>query len=677
MLGGVASQPDLMSIPDPTQGMLPGMEQPQAAPAPQGYFQLTCDLKPTNPLYDMIKSRLSARMKIAESEQEKHHQRWSDAEDRVLAYIPESDADARRKARRKGGEPTYTTIQVPYTFAQTMAAHTYWTSVFLSRNPVHQVTGRHGEGEMQIQAVEALLAYQLDVGQALAPYFLWFYDAAKYGEGWLGSYWDEERIQYTTIEEVPDERNPEKTQKVQVTRRVDGYSGNKHYNISPFDAFPDPRVTAGNYQKGEFFAVRCRLMWNELVRRAKRGMYTNVDMLRGTHHQMDKTMGEGSSNLERPIADWSMDTFNQLPHPAVVPVYEIYVDLIPEEWGLGGTDWPEKWVFTMTTDHETIIGAQPLGAVHGQFPVSLLEPEIESYGTHNRGIPETQAPIQDTMDWLLNSHMFNVRATLNNGYIIDPTKIVMKDVEKGGAGFVWRLRPEAFGQDIDTFYKQVQINDVTGNHMTDLQTMFGIGERIYGINVQILGMMQSTGRKTATEVRTSTGFGVNRLKTNAEYMSAAGFAPHTQRLIQTSQQFDSAERKLRLVGDLANMAGPGFLDVSPESILGQYDFVGVDGTLPIDRFAQLTLWKELIANIAQIPQIIMQYDLGKIFGWMAQMGGIKNLDRFKIQQGSPEQLMAQAQAGNIIPINGPGGSGATNVGAASAGGSAKATGGVA
>src|SRR5690606_1217933 len=143
----------------------------------------------------------------------------------------------------------------------------------------------------------------------------------------------------------------------------------------------------------------------------------------------------------------------------------------------------------------------------------------------------------ESMDWLLNSHMWNIRSALNLGFIIDPTKIVMKDVAKGGPGFVWRMRPEAYGQPIDNFYKQVQINDVTQGHMADLQAMFAIGERVFGINDQMLGMLAQGGRKTATEVRTSTGFGVNRLKTTAEWQSATGFAPHAQKLIQTSQQF--------------------------------------------------------------------------------------------------------------------------------------------
>lgn len=660
---GAASDPGVL---DP----MTGGAAAEPVPAQPSRFDLTRDLNPKSPLYAMLKTRITERVKLATTENAKHHARWQDSEERVLAYLPESDADLRRAARRRAGEPTYTTIQIPYTFAQVMAAHTYWTTVFLSRSPIHQVIGRHGEGEMQIEAMEALLAYQMEVGRAVAPYFLWFYDAAKYGVGWLGSYWCEDFVQYTTIEQQRGDDG--KAVHVQVTRRTLGYNGNRVYNISPYDALPDPRVTVNEFQKGEFFGVRSRVSWNEIVRRKARGMYTNLDLVRSSRETNAGMTSEGSPRLERPMSDWEPGSNGEkeVKHPSVLTLVELYVELIPSGWGLGESSYPEKWVFTITADLNVLIGAMPLGAIHGEFPIDVLSSEIEGYGTYNRGIPEVMQPVQETMDWLLNSHMWNVRSAVNLGFIIDPTKIVMKDVEKGGPGFVWRLRPEAYGKPIDSFYKQVQINDVTQNNMADLQAMFAVGERVFGVNDQMLGMLAQGGRKTATEVRTSTGFGVNRLKTIAEWMSATGFAPHAQKLIMTSQQYYTGEQKLRRVGDLAQFAGPGFLNVTPDSIAGQFDLIPVDGALPIDRFAQVTVWKDLLSNVAQVPQVMMQYDLGRIFAWVAQLAGIKNLDRFKIQPTDPMALAAAAQAGNVVPIR-SGGMG--NVGEASAGGSAEAT----
>jgi hypothetical protein len=191
-----------------------------------------------------------------------------------------------------------------------------------------------------------------------------------------------------------------------------------------------------------------------------------------------------------------------------------------------------------------------------------------------------------------------------------------------------------------------------------MQTMLRIGERITGINDQIMGVLNQQGRKTATEVRSATGFGVNRLKTLAEYMSSTGFSQHAQRLVQMTQQYMSGPKKLKIVGDLAMTAGPdatqNMLSVNPEDIQGFYNFVPVDGTLPVDRLALANLWKEMLLQMRGVPGLVMQYDLGRIFAHVAALGGIRNLNQFKLQFGSPQALAQQADMGNIVPIGGKG-----------------------
>jgi hypothetical protein len=338
------------------------------------------------------------------------------------------------------------------------------------------------------------------------------------------------------------------------------------------------------------------------------------------------------------------------------------VELVPSEWGLGPTGFPQKWVFTVSADFEVLVGLSPLGYIHGQFPFDILVCEVEGYGMWNRGIPEIMETIQNTMDWLLNSHFYNVRAALNNQFLLDPSKVVAKDTEDSGPGFIWRLRPEAYGADLSKIFMQVPVTDVTKGHMTDLQGMLQIGERAIGINDQIMGAISTQGssRRTATEVRATTSFGVNRLKTTTEYMSATGFSPHSQKLVQTSQQYYDAPQKLRRVGSLAIEAGAQFLMVSPQDIMGYYDFINVDGTLPVDRMAQANLWKEMLGSLRMMPpQILMSYDWGRIFAWVASLAGLKNIGQFKVEVTPDQQLLAQAAAGNVVPMGGePPGEGA-------------------
>jgi len=616
------------------------------------------NIAPESPLHKKLVSMLQTRIALARRGQQLQHQKWQDAEETTLAYIKPQEADLIRTNRRDmSGVPAYTTIQVPYSYALLMSAHTYWTSVFFSRSPVHQFTGRHGEGEQQVQAMEALIGYQYEVGQFVVPYYIWLYDAGKYGLGVIGSYWEKKILNFGQLVEMADP-NTGQVGVYQVTQEIPGYEGNCVYNVSPWDFFPDPRVPVKRFQSGEFLGIRKRLGWNQILERQRAGYFINIDKIAG--HVSDRTgsvggSSEGSSILQRPLMNEDICSDENVRHPAGGVFYEVYVNLVPKEWGVGQTNYPQIWCFTITEDLSLLCGATPLGMWHCQFPFDILENEVEGYGLYSRGIIEITDPIQNTVDWLLNSHFYNVRQSLNNQFIVDPSKLVIKDVQNSGPGFLWRLRPEAYGTDLNTMFKQVDVVDVTRAHMSDFQAMFSIGERTIGINDQIMGSMGGNQRKTATEVRTTTAFGINRLKTISEYMSGMGFAPHSQKLVQTSQQMYSAQAKLRRVGSFAQEAGENFLNVRPEDIVGFYDLVPVDGTLPIDRMAQANLWKEIMAGAMRMPpQIAQQYDWARIFAWAAQIGGLKNINQFKIQVLQPGQGPAP---GSIPMLPAPGGQG--------------------
>jgi hypothetical protein len=610
---------------------------------------MTREIPKGSPLHQKIISMLTARIRFAERARAKQVEKWQKAEELTLAFIQESEIDALRRGDRDNtGTPRYTTLQIPYSYALIMAAHTYLTSVFFGRSPVHQFTGRHGESEMQVNGVEALIGYQVEIGKFLVPYYIWIYDAIKYGVGIINTYWQDEIIQYSQILEQVDPITG-KSSLVQNMEQVAGYRGNKIINVAPFDFYHDPRFPIYRFQEGEFCARRFVLGWNEMVRRRNQQFYMNTEFIT-SRFAPSQLVNLGASALVRPeIPGFILDAEDQ-GHPMAFYAYEVYIDLIQKEWGLGDSSYPEKWIFTVTGDLSLIIGAQPHGAAHGQFPFDISTYEIEGYGLWSRGLPEITLDIQNTLDWLLNQHFFNVRAALNNQFIIDPSKIVVRDAEDGGPGFIYRLRPEAYGSPIDNFFKQVPVTDVTRQHVGDMGQMFDLGEKITGINEQMFGSLAQGGRKTATEVRTSTGFGVNRQKTVAEFMSAMGMSPHAQKLVQQSQQWYEDDTKFRVMGGLAEDA-MRFIQVTPSLIAGFYDLVPVDGTLPIDRMALANLWQQFMGQLRNMPELMQQLDLWKLFAYIGQLAGIKNIQQFKIKVLPPGQAPGIPGGGNVVPLS--------------------------
>lgn len=609
---------------------------------------------------DFIRNRVRERITLSRDAMSQRYDTWAENEESFKAYIPENDADALRKEKRKHGQPQYTTIEVPYSYSVAMTAHTYFTSVFMARTPVFQFAGRHGEGEMAIQAVESLIDYQLNVGSNIIPLFMWLFDPIKYSVGWIGHYWDKETTQVRSRVKQPKTFMgvpiPGTEETVDLVKEVTGYEGARLFNIRPQDAFPDPRVSMWNFQKGEFFGRYFELSWSEVAAGAASGKYFNTMQLRRDTSMGEKDRDVGSSSVTvLPNTNTEYITIGES-EDAVRPVvraYELYVKVFPREWGLADSMKEEIWAITCRADDFTVFGAQPLGLDHGKFPIDILEQEPEAYDLFSRSMMEVMRPINDSITWLVNSHMYNVRSVLNNQIVYDPSMINGKDLENPAPGKMIRLKPAAYGRDTRTAYSQLAVQDITRSHIGDMQVMAEILQRLTGVSDNVMGMVNSGGRKTATEVRQSTSMGVNRLKTVCEFFSAMGFSPLAQKLVQQSQQFYSEEKAFRIVGDAANFA-PGFATVTPDSIAGFYDYIPVDGSIPIDRFAQANLWQTMLQQVAQVPQVAMQYDLGRIFAWVASLAGLKNVQQFRIQGVDPTQLAQQVQAGNSVPLEASG-----------------------
>lgn len=604
-----------------------------------------------------ISDALKDRLRMSEQGMKARYKQMAQNEELFQAYIPEREVDAlRRNERETRGVPHYRTVEIPYSYATVMTAHTYYTSVFLARQPVMQISGRHGEAETNKVAVESLLQYQMQVGMMTLALFIWLLDPGKYGYGVIGHHWDREAIRVRRTVMKPKSflgmPIPGTEREVSEVAEVTGYEGNRTFNVRPQDFFPDPRHAIIHYQKGEFCARYVETPWNEIYEGEKAGRYFNYEKLKAMRNSRDNqengqiSRDRGSSNVTSLPDESKVEGGYDVP-VGLVKGHEVYLKLIPSDWGLGKENYQEIWVFNIASNG-VIFGCEPLGELSNKYPFDILVDEIDGYTIAPKSTLERIKPLNDVMTWLINTHFYNVRQTLNNQFVVDPTMMVMKDIENPEPGKLIRLKPAAYGKDIRTMIHQLQTVDVTGQHIADVNLWQDFIQRVTGVNDTVMGMVNSGGRKTATEVRSSTSFGINRLKTQCEWFSTTGFGPYAQKIIQRTQQHYSVERQYRMVGDLSLLA-PQFAMITPDQIAGFYDYEPVDGTLPVDRFAQANLWKELMAQVATIPQVSMQYDIAKIFAWVANLAGIKNMAQFRVV---PDAMALQnMQAGNVVPIS--------------------------
>ncbi len=597
-----------------------------------------------------IVKAVCARKKLSEDGTSHLRKRWEAADEEHQIYVNERDADRLRKGERHDPKRSdgfqYVDVHVPYSYAILMSFHTYLCSVFLSRSPVLQYQGRHGESEENRLAVESLMDYQTTIGGHLPNYYVWFLDAAKYGLGINWQYWSKDEVAIAKYEQKPIVRagiELGRTKEVKSTARIEGYEGNRTFNVRPQDYIPDTRVPLHSPNRGEFQGRKFYLSHNDLYRGKESGQYINCDQVlaisKSKASQSDDRYEHKSESLPNPsVSGYSDPTLLD-----DIPCVEMIVELIPAMWDLGKTQYPEKWVFVVAHD-QIVIECHPYGQLHNKYPGETLEIEVDGYNLGSRGILEVAKPLNDTMNWLFNSHFYNVRKSLNGDIVYDPTRLSTKDMRDGGAGKRIRVKPEAYGEDIRKFLHIIPGDSaVTQTNMRDLQVVADIMHRVTGVADQLLGQQSQGGRKSATEVRTASTSSVNRMKTSAEYMSVMGMSPFAQLMLQTTQQNYSGEKKFRIAGDSIEREET-FFNITPEAISGEWDYVAVDGTLPADNFALVNMWTNFFTQSRNFPQVAEQYDMGRIFAHIAQLGGLKDIKQFRINVG------ANGQPPGTIPI---------------------------
>jgi hypothetical protein len=175
-----------------------------------------------------------------------------------------------------------------------------------------------------------------------------------------------------------------------------------------------------------------------------------------------------------------------------------------------------------------------------------------------------------------------------------------------------------------------------------------LADAITGVNDNTRGIQDSGGRKTATEVRVSSDSGASRLAATSRVISAQGMVDVTQQMCLDNQQFLEQTFQIQVLGGRA-LEAP--VTVGPDEIVGDFYFPINDGTLPIDRVAMFDLWQQLFQVLITVQPLAAQYDIPRIFEWIADLGGARNIEQFRVNVVPDMQAQQDAAAGNAIPAN--------------------------
>jgi len=616
------------------------------------------DLKPDSDFHNKIRNKIWQRAQEARHEISKRFSSWREVDKTLTVYIPLKDEEEKLK-KKDSSKPV--SIVFPYTYSMLEALLTYLSMAFF-QDPIFQYEGVEDDDTVGAMLMELIIRLHCIKTKVPLNIHTSLRDSLAYGigiaiPGWTTRY-GRRPIQTPVV--TQSDFGEHTTREVQMVDSMI-FEGNDLSNIDPYMWLPDPSVSSVDIQKGEFVGWIDRDNYMNLLGEENQA-HSNLFNVRYLKLKKNKrstlsldqsdrqTRYGGSSELNRSMTN----TVNP------VDVIKMYVNLIPKEWKLGSSEYPEKWYFELAAD-DVIIACERANHNHGMYPVSVASPEFDGYSITPISRMEILYGLQHTLDFLFNSHIANVRKAINDMLIVDPYLVNISDLEDPRPGKLIRLRRPAWGRGVDKVVQQLAVQDITRANIADSAYITQWMDRVSGADQSMQGALRQGGpeRLTRSEFQGTRGSAISRLQRIAmligmQYMQDIGtmFAVHTQ-------QYMSQSTYVRVVGRYADQLKAIFnkdrIPVTPYDLAVNYDLFIRDGSIPGGNFSEA--WLEMFKVIGSTPELMERLDIVRIFMYIAQQLGAKNVEDFKRNVGQvqgkvmpDEQVNREVEKGNLIPV---------------------------
>ena len=596
---------------------------------------------------------------------------WDTAEEHYRAWRPIDDEDLESLAKNQVQK-----IIVPIQFATLQVILTFMMEVFTALQPVLRTRGTDPASVRPARIMELLLGYDYRGNRGYFMLHQWFLNCFRYGHGIMSNSWGSRSILKRILKPGPSVKMELDGQ----TFAVEGakkfmndyfttFEGNKWEIVDNRTWFRDPRVPLSRFQEGEFCGKRNTIHDNELRKLDDSGIFFNTKSIK-TDSRLGQTrspeLGMETSSRDKisPEQALTSDMANAKKNKVHVNE-EIIVELVPKDYGLDDEDRPQQWIFNLI-DGTTLVRAES-NPFYG-FNYSVVESFPDILASMSQGVMELSEPLAAHLSFLFNSHSANVRKAINDMFLFDPSRIDVRDILEPTAGKLIRLLPLAYGTDPSTAFKQLQVTDVTQNHILDSKALLDLWHRVIGSSESMYGVISSS-RRTASEMQGLNKMSAGRMKMLADLMSSEGVAPLTEQMAITRQESMSLEQFIEVAGRTAaelgippHMIVDGFAKFSKDHINGVFDYPAQEGVLPQDRANAAEMFQKLFETVIKVPFLLNTFDPIEIFKEAVRQGGIHNIDDFlnKGLRGNvalmrDQEVWELRHKGKIEPYGGAGG----------------------
>ena len=624
---------------------------------PEGF-----NLDPRGENHRILMDYLLSCLKESRETMHSRHGAWRELDRKLTGFIDLSTVKldkSQSDAQIKADDPHKpVSLVLPQSYATREVALTFQAGVFL-KDPIFRYESPDPADTISIALLEKFVQHQATKARMSLDLHSAWSDDFTYGFGAIHPRW--------TIKRGTKTRNG-------VADPVIKYAGNELVTMDPYNVYPDINRPIYQVDKMRYFgwAEKTDVLALKEVDREEE-MFFNLgflgDLQTGdSYFYVDNTATGRNDRTGLPNMDsGSVGSMKN----SKLHVIWMYAKIIPEWFGLGG-EFPTYWLFAIAAD-SIVIAAQPLLHDMNEIPVCVSSCKYDGHSVLTPSILEMDYPIQNAMDWLWNSHQANVRKVLNNMFVIDPALVNMWDFIESKAGLIARMRPDAWGKGgIDAAVKQLNVQDVTQNHIGDIGFLQGMSDKFSGMNAQVTGDMRSGygSRISADESRATRMGSLSRREKDAMISGAQMHYKIAEWLASNTLQYAEGERLMKISGEFAQQiaaeygkqaeimqnpqTGEIYTRFDPKELDAHYEIVPNDGSLINGEFADV--WERLMNNAASHQEVYQRVDFTRVWLHVARLLGAKNPHDFLKAPQVQTNVMPDAQveqgiqSGNLAPV---------------------------
>lgn len=637
-------------------------------------------LHPNSEYHDVLLRRILDRARAGHAVVQNIAPEWRRINESLNGYVYLDDAE---RALKRSDQRKPVRIVIPHLMATRETLVSAMASTFLS-DTIHPLWGRGPEDAVGAAAMERVLQAQSQwFAEELALLTQWN-DGFGLGVGAVTPEWKTDRAE-RVHEEVVDEML--ETMLRDTGSGIDAKAGdviryladevlmegNDLRNIDPFNLLLDPKASVNRIQKdAEFIGYgftesAMHVLSREIESPLEWFNAKYVRMLAEGGAAMSSYVNQGETG--RGKYTHTENARQQTPNPIVTNVdhVRLYIRLIPAEWGLSDETTPRIYDFCVAAD-SVILRAHPLTLRHNRFPVVVCAPLFDGHEVIPTSMLMRVYGIEQAENFYHTSHITNVRKTINDVFVMDPTKLDMESFFNMGPGRAILLKENVMGRvPIDQIIKQFPVSDVTRNHPADANALMAMSDRLMGVNDLMQGdpsnLPERPGQAGINALQFAGGSKMHRM---ARALGAQSMRELTLQMAFNTQQFMTQPMWVGILGRYEQELRQEYPNTNraliyPRDLNIAFDTVRVDGAMPGQENAQA--WTSIIERMLSVPEIALQvfsrFDgFAALMHW-ARINGARNLGEFQAQnpgaaQGfdyMPDQQVAQqAQAGNIVSL---------------------------